>query len=197
MNSLIFSATTFNNIIIDLVLAAIIVLYFLWGFLKGCAKPVTAIISWGLIILIIYFGGVYLGNLFLVNMKLEAPIRNILASLPAELNINVDQIVKYIGLTIASICVFVVIKLITFIINIVIKKSRKPYKKALWSRFLGAFLNIIKGALWIYIILAILYPIAVQFEITEIVNIINNSSVAKFLVGEYNPINLLVNLIVK
>lgn len=198
MNSLILSATSIQNIVLDLVLAAIIVLYFLWGFIKGSAKPITALISWGLIILIIYFGGIYIGNLFMVNLKLEQPIREFLTNFQyVSLNsAQITSIIRYLGVIIASLLVFVIIKFTTMIINIIIKKARKPYKKPLWSRFLGAFLNMIKGALWICIILAIVYPILQTFEVVEILDYINNTTVTKFI-AQNNPITMLFELIVK
>ena len=76
------------------------------------------------------------------------------------------------------------------------RSARKAHRKTALDRVFGGLLNIIKGALWVCIILAILIPIAQKFNIQEVTNMINGSTVTKYIV-QYNPITMLVNLIIK
>ena len=194
MFSSLIGAVAWNNLVFDLAIAAILVLYFLWGFFKGFVKPLTALISWGVIILVFYFGGSFIGDFLIGKTGIEPFILNILQNfMDAQ---AASSIMKYIGLGLAAICIFIVVKLITFIINIIIKRSIKAHRKTALDIVFGGLLNIIKGALWVCIILAILIPIAQKFNIQEVTNMINGSTVTKYIV-QYNPITMLVNLIIK
>lgn len=194
MFSSLISAVAINNLVFDLAIAAILVLYFLWGFFKGFAKPLTALISWAVIILLVYFGGNFLGELIIGKTGLEAQVLELLQQfVDAQQAIS---IVKYVGLGIAALCIFIIVKLITFIINIIIKRARRAHRKSALDRIFGGLLNLVKGALWVCIILAILAPIAEILGITEITNMISGSTVTKYIV-QYNPITLLFNVIIK
>ncbi len=194
MFSSLFTAIAWNNLVFDLAIAAILVLYFLWGLFKGFAKPLTAIISWAVIILLVYFGGNFLGDLIIGRTGLEPKVLELLQNF-----VDAQQalaIVKYVGLAIAAVCIFIVVKLITFIINIIIKRARRAHRKSALDRIFGGLLNLVKGALWVCIILAILAPLAEILGIAEISNMISGSTVTKYIV-QYNPITLLFNVIVK
>ncbi len=194
MFSSLIGAMAIENLAFDLAIAAILVLYFLWGFFKGFAKPLTAIISWAVIILLVYFGGNFLGELIVGRTGLEPQVLELLQKF-----VDAQQalaIVKYVGLAIAAVCIFIVVKLITFIINIVIKRARRAHRKSALDRIFGGLLNLVKGALWVCIILAILAPLAEILGIAEISNMISGSTVTKYIV-QYNPITLLFNVIVK
>lgn len=194
MFSSLIGAMAIENLAFDLAIAAILVLYFLWGFFKGFAKPLTAIISWAVIILLVYFGGNFLGELIVGRTGLEPKVLELLQNF-----VDAQQaltIVKYVGLAIAAVCIFIVVKLITFIINIIIKRARRAHRKSALDRIFGGLLNLVKGALWVCIILAILAPLAEILGIAEISNMISGSTVTKYIV-QYNPITLLFNVIVK
>ncbi len=194
MFSSLIGAVAIENLAFDLAIAAILVLYFLWGLFKGFAKPLTAIISWAVIILLVYFGGNFLGDLIIGRTGLEPKVLELLQNF-----VDAQQalaIVKYVGIAIAAVCIFIVVKLITFIINIVIKRARRAHRKSALDRIFGGLLNLIKGALWVCIILAILAPLAEILGIAEISNMISGSTVTKYIV-QYNPITLLFNVIVK
>lgn len=194
MFSSLIGAMAIENLAFDLAIAAILVLYFLWGFFKGFAKPLTAIISWAVIILLVYFGGNFLGELIVGRTGLEPQVLELLQNF-----VDAQQaltIVKYVGLAIAAVCIFIVVKLITFIINIIIKRARRAHRKSALDRIFGGLLNLVKGALWVCIILAILAPLAEILGIAEISNMISGSTVTKYIV-QYNPITLLFNVIVK
>ena len=194
MFSALIGAVAWNNLVFDLAIAAILVLYFLWGFFKGFVKPLTALISWGVIILLVYFGGKYLGDLIVSKTGLEPTILELLQKfIDAQLAID---IMNYVKLFIAAICIFIVVKLITCIINIIIKRARRAHRKSALDRLFGGLLNLIKGALWVCIILAILVPIAEVLNIAEITNMVNGSTITKYIV-QYNPVTLLFNAIVK
>lgn len=200
MNSLLLSATSINNLIIDFVIIAIVVLYFLWGFFKGFTKPLTGIISWGLIIVAVYFGGSFIGSLFMdaKYLNLDASIRPIIEYITSSTSavVDVDKIMVYVGLILAALSITLVVKIIFAIINIFIKKARKPYKKSIWDRLAGAFLNLIKGAFVVCILLAIVVPIINIFEIKEIQPMITESAITKYIV-QYNPITMLFNILIK
>ncbi len=194
MFSSLIGAVAIENLAFDLAIAAILVLYFLWGLFKGFAKPLTAIISWAVIILLVYFGGNFLGDLIIGRTGLEPKVLELLQNF-----VDAQQalaIVKYVGLAIAAVCIFIVVKLITFIINIIIKRARRAHRKSALDRIFGGLLNLVKGALWVCIILAILAPLAEILGIAEISNMISGSTVTKYIV-QYNPITLLFNVIVK
>jgi len=194
MFSSLIGAVAIENLAFDLAIAAILVLYFLWGLFKGFAKPLTAIISWAVIILLVYFGGNFLGELIVGRTGLEPKVLELLQNF-----VDAQQalaIVKYVGLAIAAVCIFIVVKLITFIINIIIKRARRAHRKSALDRIFGGLLNLVKGALWVCIILAILAPLAEILGIAEISNMISGSTVTKYIV-QYNPITLLFNVIVK
>ena len=194
MFSSLFTAIAWNNLVFDLAIAAILVLYFLWGLFKGFAKPLTAIISWAVIILLVYFGGNFLGDLIIGRTGLEPKVLELLQNF-----VDAQQalaIVKYVGIAIAAVCIFIVVKLITFIINIIIKRARRAHRKSALDRIFGGLLNLVKGALWVCIILAILAPLAEILGIAEISNMISGSTVTKYIV-QYNPITLLFNVLVK
>ena len=194
MFSSLIGAVAIENLAFDLAIAAILVLYFLWGLFKGFAKPLTAIISWAVIILLVYFGGNFLGELIVGRTGLEPKVLELLQNF-----VDAQQalaIVKYVGLAIAAVCIFIVVKLITFIINIIIKRARRAHRKSALDRLFGGLLNLIKGALWVCIILAILVPIAEVLNIAEITNMVNGSTITKYIV-QYNPVTLLFNAIVK
>ncbi len=194
MFSSLIGAMAIENLAFDLAIAAILVLYFLWGLFKGFAKPLTAIISWAVIILLVYFGGNFLGDLIIGRTGLEPKVLELLQNF-----VDAQQalaIVKYVGLAIAAVCIFIVVKLITFIINIIIKRARRAHRKSALDRIFGGLLNLVKGALWVCIILAILAPLAEILGIAEISNMISGSTVTKYIV-QYNPITLLFNVIVK
>lgn len=196
MNSLLLSGIALNEILLDLVIAAIIVLYFLWGIIKGFAKPLTGIISWGVAIAAIYFGGKLIGDIFLTQLGLEEVVRSVI-NVITESGITVsdpDLVVKYVGLIIASVIIILVVKIITFIINIFIKKARKPYKKTALDRSFGAILNTIKGAFVICLVLSVVVAIA-NIAIPEINDFINTSTVTKYIV-QYNPVTMLFNKLV-
>ena len=194
MFSSLIGAVAIENLAFDLAIAAILVLYFLWGLFKGFAKPLTAIISWAVIILLVYFGGNFLGELIVGRTGLEPKVLELLQNfVDAQ---QVLAIVKYVGLAIAAVCIFIVVKLITFIINIIIKRARRAHRKSALDRIFGGLLNLVKGALWVCIILAILAPLAEILGIAEISNMISGSTVTKYIV-QYNPITLLFNVIVK
>ncbi len=132
MFSSLIGAMAIENLAFDLAIAAILVLYFLWGFFKGFAKPLTAIISWAVIILLVYFGGNFLGELIVGRTGLEPQVLELLQKF-----VDAQQalaIVKYVGLAIAAVCIFIVVKLITFIINIVIKRARRAHRKSALDR---------------------------------------------------------------
>ena len=144
MNSLILcEAMQFKNLAIDLAIAAIILLYFLWGLLRGYTKPLTALISWVLVILLIYFCAKPLGNLFINDLKVGQGIRSLFEH-TSQSQEFIDNFVKYTGILLGSACIFIVVKFITMIINIFIKKAQKPYKKSAVNRIVGGLLNIIK-----------------------------------------------------
>ncbi len=194
MFSSLIGAVAIENLAFDLAIAAILVLYFLWGLFKGFAKPLTAIISWAVIILLVYFGGNFLGDLIIGRTGLEPKVLELLQNF-----VDAQQalaIVKYVGIAIAAVCIFIVVKLITFIINIIIKRARRAHRKSALDRIFGGLLNLVKGALWVCIILAILAPLAEILGIAEISNMISGSTVTKYIV-QYNPITLLFNVIVK
>lgn len=195
MNSLLLSAVSLS-VITDLVVAAFIVLYFLWGFHKGYAKPLTGLISWGVIVAIVYFGGSYIGNMLLdkagLAPVLEQGLNMIFESVQNAPEVSV--VISYIGLIIAALIIFAVVKIITFIVNICIKKARKPYKRSLVDRIFGAILNLIKGVFVVFIILAVIATIANVFEITELKNAFEQSTMTKYLV-DYNPITMLFKAI--
>ena len=194
MFSSLIGAVAIENLAFDLAIAAILVLYFLWGLFKGFAKPLTAIISWAVIILLVYFGGNFLGELIVGRTGLEPKVLELLQNF-----VDAQQalaIVKYVGLAIAAVCIFIVVKQITFIINIIIKRARRAHRKSALDRIFGGLLNLVKGALWVCIILAILAPLAEILGIAEISNMISGSTVTKYIV-QYNPITLLFNVIVK
>ena len=116
MFSSLIGAVAWNNLVFDLAIAAILVLYFLWGLFKGFAKPLTAIISWAVIILLVYFGGNFLGELIVGRTGLEPKVLELLQNF-----VDAQQalaIVKYVGLAIAAVCIFIGVKLITVITNI-------------------------------------------------------------------------------
>ena len=194
MFSSLIGAVAIENLAFDLAIAAILVLYFLWGLFKGFAKPLTAIISWAVIILLVYFGGNFLGELIVGRTGLEPKVLELLQNFVDEQ--QALAIVKYVGLAIAAVCIFIVVKLITFIINIIIKRARRAHRKSALDRIFGGLLNLVKGALWVCIILAILAPLAEILGIAEISNMISGSTVTKYIV-QYNPITLLFNVIVK
>lgn len=111
----------------------------------------------------------------------------------------IDNFVKYTGILLGSACIFIVVKFITMIINIFIKKAQKPYKKSAVNRIVGGLLNIIKGVLWVFIILAILYPISELININGapvVKDLLDANVMTKFLIDK-NPIMMLFNLLVK
>ena len=112
----------FKNLAIDLAIAAIILLYFLWGLLRGYTKPLTALISWVLVILLIYFCAKPLGNLFINDLKVGQGIRSLFEH-TSQSQEFIDNFVKYTGILLGSACIFIVVKFITMIINIFIKKA--------------------------------------------------------------------------
>lgn len=195
MNSLLLSAVSFS-VITDLCVAAFILLYFLWGLHKGYAKPLAGIISWGIIIAVVYFGGAYIGNLLLDKAGLapilEQGLNMILESIENAPPVNV--IIDYIGLIIAAFIIVVVVKVITFIVNVCIKKARKPYKRTWLDRIFGGILNVIKGAFVACILISVISVFANIFEILEIKNAFDGSVMTKYLV-EYNPITMLFKAI--
>lgn len=199
MNSLILcEAMQFKNLAIDLAIAAIILLFFLWGLLRGYTKPLTALISWVLVILLIYFCAKPLGNLFINDLKVGQSIRSLLQH-SSQSQEFIDNFVKYTGILLGSACIFIVVKFITMIVNIFIKKAQKPYKKSAVNRVVGGLLNIIKGVLWVFIILAILYPISELIKINGspvIKELLDANVMTKFLIDK-NPIMMLINLLVK
>ena len=98
MNSLILcEAMQFKNLAIDLAIAAIILLYFLWGLLRGYTKPLTALISWVLVILLIYFCAKPLGNLFINDLKVGQGIRSLFEH-TSQSQEFIDNFVKYTGI---------------------------------------------------------------------------------------------------
>ena len=199
MNSLILcEAMQFKNLAIDLAIAAIILLYFLWGLLRGYTKPLTALISWVLVILLIYFCAKPLGNLFINDLKVGQGIRSLFEH-TSQSQEFIDNFVNYTGILLGSACIFIVVKFITMIINIFIKKAQKPYKKSAVNRIVGGLLNIIKGVLWVFIILAILYPISELININGapvVKDLLDANVMTKFLIDK-NPIMMLFNLLVK
>ncbi|MDE6967804.1 MAG: CvpA family protein [Clostridia bacterium] len=183
-----------ENFIFDIVIAAIIVLYFLFGFFKGFTKPLISIISWGVIFALIYFVGKPLGNMLMIEVGLEQPIREILAKI-IEDGALINTICKYVGVVIASIGIFLIVKILAMVINIIIKKARKAHRKTALDRILGCILGIIKGAVVVCVIMAILVPLIDIIKVPELTNMINNSYVTKYIV-EYNPITMLFEHIV-
>lgn len=190
-----------SGLIFDLVIAAIIVLYFLWGFFKGYDKPLTGIISWGVFILAFYLLGKTLSNVFLINCHLEEVFRDVVGMLESSLGIQVsgvqiDNIIKVFGLLLSGFCMLFVIKLITFIINIVIRKARRAHKKNIVDRIVGAFLNLIKGAIVIFVVMSAIHILAHPdvIGIQDINNIIDSSTFVKYIC-QYNPITMLVKVL--
>lgn len=197
MNSLLIGAAGTNYWIVDVCFAVIIALFFLWGFLKGYFKPLTAIVSWGLIILLVYFVGDKLGSLIMEKANLQETIKSFFQAInDSGIAINVDTAVKNFGIGIAAVILFLAIKIITMIINIIVTRATKAHRKGIASRIIGGFLEVIIGVLWIWVMLTLLRAFFGVINYQEGLNYFDNSTIVKYFADpRYNPIILLINAI--
>lgn len=200
MLNLLSVAIDWNNLYFDLAIAAILLLYFLFGLAKGFVKPITCIISWGIIILAFYFAANPLNNLLTSEqVGLDSILSGALGNVISDTAL-VDKIVKYLILAIIGVALIIVVKLIFAIINLITKRMRRAYRKSGLDRFMGGLLNLVKGALVVCVLMAIIAPLsellAAQFNFPDLKTMIDNSYVTKYIV-EYNPITMLINAISK
>lgn len=177
---------------VEIAVIAIMALFIIVGIFKGFWKPFMSLIGWGISVASIYFFGGKLANL--INpTSFGNWIRGFVGKIIENVDI-VEKVTNYIILGIVAVAIVLVVSIIVAIINIILKNSLFMKRKGFWDRFFGALLYIVKGALFVFIVLALLMPILDALKQTEIINMINEGKFSRYLV-EYNPITLLFQAI--
>lgn len=179
---------------VDIAVLAIAALFIIIGLVKGFIKPLVSVIGWGL-----SFAGIYFFAGKISSILLGTGLNGILTGLVQKFvsdAASITQIVDYLGLTISTVAILLVVGILVAIINAILVKITYARKTAL-NRLFGGLLYFVKGVFVIFILLTVTTTLLQAIGKQEIIDMyITNSTITKFLV-QYNPINMIFDIILK
>lgn len=177
---------------VDIAVLVLVALFIIIGFVKGFVKPLVSLIGWGF-----SFAGIYFFSEKLSSVLLGTKLNEWLTGFVQKFITEADAVIKtvdYLGLTIATSIILLIVAILVAIINAIITKTTFS-RKTFLNRFFGSILYLAKGIFSIFTLLTIIVIILQAIGKTDILETyFYNSTITKYLI-QYNPIDKIFNIL--